>query len=64
MEASVKRNNKTLIREKSALLIIDVQERILGVMNEHEKLMINILKLVKGAKILNVPIFYTEQYPK
>ena len=64
MEASVKRNKKTLIREKSALLIIDVQERILGVMNEHEKLMINILKLVKGAKILHVPIFYTEQYPK
>jgi nicotinamidase-related amidase len=64
MESSVKRNSKILIREKSALLIVDVQERILGVMNEHEKLMSNILKLVKGSKVLNVPIYYTEQYPK
>jgi nicotinamidase-related amidase len=64
MTAAAKRNSKILIRENTALLIIDVQERILGVMNENENLIANILKLIKGAKILGVPIFYTEQYPK
>lgn len=59
-----KRHPAILKRENTALLIIDVQERILGVMRNHEDLIDNILKLIKGAKILGVPIYYTEQYPK
>ena len=58
------RNTKLLKKEKSALLIIDIQERILGVMQEKERLLENTKKLIKGMKILRVPIFYTEQYPK
>lgn len=59
-----KRNPKILNREKSALLIIDIQERILGVMRKRDRLIDNTLKLIRGAKIINIPIFYTEQYPK
>ena len=58
------RHPAILKRDKSALLIIDVQERILLVMRNYELMLSNIIKLVKGAKILNIPIFYTEQYPK
>jgi nicotinamidase-related amidase len=61
---SVKRHPVILKRQKSALIIIDVQERILKVMRKHEKLLENILKLIKGVKTLNLPIYYTEQYPK
>lgn len=58
------RHPKILQREKAALLIIDIQEKILPVIFEHERVVENALKLVNGFKILNVPIFFTEQYPK
>lgn len=58
------RNPKILRKESSALLIIDIQERILPVMRKQERLMENTLKLLRGAKIVNIPVFYTEQYPK
>lgn len=58
------RNNKILEREKTALLIIDIQERILPVINEIENVILNTLKLINGFKIMNVPIYFTEQYPK
>jgi nicotinamidase-related amidase len=64
MGITIKRNGKILIRDSSALLIIDIQDRILNVMQEHEKLITNTLKLIRGFKVLNLPIFYTEQYPK
>jgi len=64
MAAILKRNDKILQREKSALLIIDIQEKILGVMHKPDHVVKNTLKLVKGFKALNIPIFYTEQYPK
>jgi nicotinamidase-related amidase len=60
----MKRYSKLLDRNKSALLIIDVQERILGVMYNKDFFLENIIKLIKGIKVLNIPIFLTEQYPK
>lgn len=57
-------NSKILNREKTALLIIDVQERIIGVMRKSKRLQENLLKLIRGIKTLNVPIYFTEQYPK
>ena len=60
----VKRNSKILVKEKTALLIIDVQSRIIDVMQNKESLVQNIVKLIKGMNILDVPVFYTEQYPK
>jgi nicotinamidase-related amidase len=50
--------------ENTALLLIDFQERLFPVMHEKEKLLRNILKLIKGMQILEVPIIVTEQYPK
>ena len=64
MEAPIERNKIILSREKSALLLIDIQEKILAVMHDKEKVISNSLKLIKGFKALNIPIFYTEQYPK
>ncbi|MBI5809241.1 MAG: hydrolase [Ignavibacteriales bacterium] len=58
------RNKKILQREKTALLIIDVQERILPVIHNIENVVQNTLKLINGFKILSIPIYFTEQYPK
>lgn len=58
------RNPKILDREKTALLVIDIQERILGVMQNPDDVVANTVKLIRGFKILKSPVFYTEQYPK
>ena len=49
--------------DKTALVIIDVQEKLSRVMHEKEKLFENLQKLVKGVKLLNIPIIITEQNP-
>lgn len=58
------RHHKILVKEKTALLVIDIQERILPVIYEWETVVINTLKLVNGFNVMNIPIYYTEQYPK
>jgi nicotinamidase-related amidase len=60
----VYRNKIILKRDNTALLLIDIQEKILDVMANKELVLRNSLQLIKGFKILNIPIFYTEQYPK
>jgi nicotinamidase-related amidase len=55
---------KPLDTEQTVLLLIDFQERLLPVMHEKEKLLKNVLKLVQGALVLEIPIVLTEQYPK
>jgi nicotinamidase-related amidase len=50
--------------DNTALLIIDMQGKLWNVMNEKEALLDNCLKLIKGFRILGVPIILTEQNPK
>lgn len=64
MESSVERNKLILSRDTTALLVVDIQEKILSVMKDPDYVVKNTLKLIKGFKVLNIPIFYTEQYPK
>lgn len=60
----IRRHEKILKRDSTALLVIDIQERILKVINENERVVDNALKLIKGFQILELPVLYTEQYPK
>ena len=53
-----------LTTENAVLVLIDYQERLFPVMQDKEKLLRNILKLVNCAAVLEVPIVLTEQYPK
>ncbi len=64
MSNEVKRFNKLLKTENTCLLIIDIQKRILPVIKDHELVVENTLKLIKGFKAMSLPIYYTEQYPK
>jgi len=56
----------TLHRETTALLIVDVQERLASAMvdDARERCVANVARLVRGAGLLHVPIVVTEQYPK
>ena len=58
------RHPNILKRGNSALLVIDVQEKLVPVIKNMESVEDNILRLINGCQLLNVPIFYTEQYPK
>lgn len=60
----MKRNTIILKKETTALLIIDLQERILPVIRNHETVLENTVKLIKGFKSMQLPIYFTEQYPK
>jgi len=51
-------------REHTALLVIDVQERLMPVIHQKEKVFDNVNKLIKGAEILGLETIITEQYPK
>jgi nicotinamidase-related amidase len=50
--------------ENTALIIIDIQGKLLNAMYEKEALLENSLKLIKGFRVLGVPMVLTEQNPK
>ncbi len=64
MNPNTIRHPSILKKEDTALLIIDVQEKIFRVMLKSDALIQNTIKLIEGFKILGPPIFLTEQYPK
>jgi nicotinamidase-related amidase len=53
-----------LASETSRLLIVDVQDKLLPLIPVAERLVHNCRRLLDGAKIVSVPAFATEQYPK
>jgi nicotinamidase-related amidase len=53
-----------LDRSNAVLFVIDVQEKLMPVISNHKAIERNIERLIRGAKILGVPIVVTEQYVK
>src|SRR6056297_1358387 len=51
-------------RNRTVLLVIDVQERLLPVIAGAEELQKRVGVMVDGAAALGVPALFTEQYPK
>ena len=49
---------------QSALLVIDIQERLNPAMNAPELVEENVARLLKGAAILDIAVLASEQYPK
>jgi nicotinamidase-related amidase len=49
---------------RSSLLVVDVQEKLLGKMPDAAKLVREVSFLIDVAQQLLVPVFATEQYPK
>jgi len=48
-------------RDETVLIIIDMQERLFPVMAEKDKLLENVMKLVRFSKVLGLPVLVTEQ---
>jgi nicotinamidase-related amidase len=48
----------------TALLVIDVQEKLVAALPEGKRVVWNVRRLLDGAKILGLPVVGTEQYPQ
>jgi nicotinamidase-related amidase len=53
-----------LSKEKTILVLVDIQEKLLNVMWKKEELISNLSKLISAFKIMEIPILLTEQYPQ
>ena len=52
------------IDDHTALLLIDVQEKLVPAIHEKESMLLNSLKCIKAANLIGLKLFYTEQYPR
>ena len=53
-----------ILAENTSCLVIDYQERIMPAMAKKKELLTNSVRLLKGLKILGVPMTITGQYTK
>ena len=58
------RSPQLMSRDDSALLVVDVQGKLITLVPEHPRMIWNIGRLIDAAKILGVAVAATEQYPQ
>jgi nicotinamidase-related amidase len=58
------RSPELMCRDDTALLVVDVQEKLIGLVPGHRRIVWNIRRLLNAAHVLGVPVAGTEQYPQ
>lgn len=58
------RHEKLLTPKKSVLLVVDIQEAFQGHIDQIERIIERSKIMIQAAKLLEMPIVVTEQYPK
>jgi isochorismate hydrolase len=61
MESGALGGRGLINKEETVLIIIDMQERLFPAMAEREKLLENVMRLVRFSKVLGLPVLLTEQ---
>lgn len=56
--------NFSLQKSQSALLVVDLQEKLVPLVERSAEMLSAVQKAIKGIQILGVPIVATEQYPQ
>ncbi|HEY6565602.1 MAG TPA: hydrolase [Pirellulaceae bacterium] len=64
MTVHLPRHPQVLLSQDSALLIVDVQTKLVGLIPDRQSLVWNLERLTDGAAHFEVPILATEQYPR
>jgi nicotinamidase-related amidase len=64
MQPSSSNRAPRITRAKAGLVVVDIQERLLPSIVDMDRLVQTALRLIRGAAILRLPIFVTEQYRK
>jgi nicotinamidase-related amidase len=62
--AALLRSPELMNRDDTALLVVDMQAKLLPLIPAHARLIWNVRRLIDGAGILQVPVAATEQYPQ
>lgn len=57
------RSPHLLNRNRSALLVVDIQEKLLPTIEGNERLVSRANLMLDAAKLLSVPVYVSEQYP-
>ncbi len=52
-----------LEKDKAVLVVIDIQGKLATLMHHRETLFQNAVRMIQGAKVLGIPIVWTEQLP-
>lgn len=50
--------------KRTALILVDVQEKLTAVMHEKQRLIEQLQRLLRGARLLEIPILWCEQVPE
>jgi nicotinamidase-related amidase len=50
--------------EDTVVVVVDMQEKLLPVIENGAALIGSVQRLIQGARILSVPVYFTEQYPE
>lgn len=50
--------------DNTVLMVVDIQEKLSRSMHAREELIANARRIIKGARVLGVPVICTEQNPK
>ncbi len=58
------RSPDLMSRGDTAILVVDVQEKLVPAIADAARVVWNVRRLIDGAKILGLPVIGTEQYPK
>jgi nicotinamidase-related amidase len=58
------RVTERLTARHGGLLVIDMQEKLMAVMQDREDVVSNALRLIHGAQSLEIPVWCSEQYPR
>ncbi len=53
-----------LSAEDTQLVLVDYQDKLMPAIHQGDQVLANALRLAKIAKLLNLPVFGTEQYPE
>jgi nicotinamidase-related amidase len=63
-EIALNRHVRTLDRDESVLLVVDLQESYRGKLHREEAVVAAARRMLEAAGILGIPVVVTEQYPK
>jgi nicotinamidase-related amidase len=61
---SLPRSPELMSRGDTALLVVDVQQKLVDAIGDGRRVVWNVRRLIDGAKVLGLPVVATEQYPK
>ena len=64
VSASFPRSPELMSANDTGLLVVDVQQKLVSLIDGYQLIVWNIGRLIDGAKLLGLPVLATEQYPQ